>query len=322
MTESVKVSIIVPIYNCAEYLPRCLDSLVNQTLAPLEIILVNDGSTDASPAICRTYAANHSNIILLNQSNGGAAKARIEGEKIATGEYLAFVDGDDWTDQRMFATLYEIARRNNADISQCSYFQTDGSSDGRECDCGDIQTVTIHSAREALMQLFGCRPGREFNFMLWGKLFRRELFAAISFPAYPHQINDVPAIARLFGAARTIASVDGKLYYYFSRGNTGNPSTMDQLHSQQSKFIQSHIEAFDDVSNYYREVDRELYLASLRHTVSWSLSTLIRRNMSPECRLRAVKAIKSAQLYGNPLRPRNKKIIGFILQMIFSMRKS
>lgn len=319
MTESVKVSIIVPIYNCAEYLPRCLDSLVNQTIAPREIILVNDGSTDASPAICHAYAANHPDIVSLNQSNGGAAKARIEGAKIASGEYLAFVDGDDWTDWSMFATLYEIARQNDADISQCGYYQTDSfPPDDRKSDCGDLQIVTLHSARGALMQLFGCRPGRDFNFTLWGKLLRRELFNSISsFPIHPHLINDVPVIARLFGSARTIASINKKLYYYFRRSNSVNPSTMDQLHFQQSKFIQAHIEAFNNVSDYYQKVDPELYLASLRHTIAWSLSALVHKNTSNECKSLAIRTIKSAKILGNPFLPWNKKIVAFILQAIY-----
>lgn len=315
MAVSPKVSVIVPVYNCEKYLSRCINSLGNQTLDGIEILLVNDGSTDDSLKICRSYASQYQNIVVLDQVNGGAAKARVEGLKVSTGEYISFVDSDDWVDGRMLEILYEKACQINADIFQCGFIPTDGSCEQNN-DHGDSQVVSVYPARNAILQLFGCMHGSQFSFTLWGKLFHRRLFEHITFPVHPHMINDVPVVARVFGEAKTAAAIDGKLYYYFDRGDSNNQSTMDQLYSERSKFIQSHLEAFNDVSNYYKERDHELYLASLKHAVSWALSALIRRNISKDCKTLAKEIIKYAQIRGNPFLPWKKKITALIIQDI------
>lgn len=116
-----KVSVIVPVYNAEKFLNRCVDSLINQTLKDIEIILVDDGSKDSSPAICDEYAEEYENINVLHLENGGPARARNKGIEIATGEYIGFVDADDDVKNNMYSVLYENAKKNNADISMCSY---------------------------------------------------------------------------------------------------------------------------------------------------------------------------------------------------------
>lgn len=108
----VKVSVIVPIYNVEKYLKKCLDSIINQTLKEIEIILVNDGSTDGSSLILEEYKRKDNRIILINKINGGQGSARNEGIKIAKGEYIGFVDSDDWISLDMYEKLYEEAEEN------------------------------------------------------------------------------------------------------------------------------------------------------------------------------------------------------------------
>ena len=112
-----KVSIIVPVYNVEKYLKKCLDSLINQTLKDIEIICINDGSTDKSLEILEAYKNRDSRIILLNQENSGQSVARNRGIEIAKGEYLGFVDPDDWIDLDFFEKLYYSATSNDADIA-------------------------------------------------------------------------------------------------------------------------------------------------------------------------------------------------------------
>ena len=113
-----KVSIIVPVYNVSAFLPRCLDSLVNQTLKDIEIIVVNDGSTDESQAIIDTYSANYPHIIkAFKKQNGGLSDARNFGIKRATGDFLGFVDSDDFVDITMFEKLYHKAYETDSDIA-------------------------------------------------------------------------------------------------------------------------------------------------------------------------------------------------------------
>lgn len=111
-----KVSIIIPVYNVEQYLPQCIESCINQTLKDIEIILVNDGSTDSSGAICNRYAQNESRIILLNQANGGLSSARNAGIDIASADYIVFLDSDDWMDKEACEIAYNSARINNADV--------------------------------------------------------------------------------------------------------------------------------------------------------------------------------------------------------------
>ncbi len=115
----IKISVIIPVYNVEKYLRRCLDSVINQTFRDLEIICVNDGSTDGSAEILEEYKSKDARIILLNQENLGLSAARNTGLKIAKGEYIGFVDSDDWVELNFFEKLYEAAKKYNADAA-CS----------------------------------------------------------------------------------------------------------------------------------------------------------------------------------------------------------
>lgn len=110
-----KVSIIVPIYNVEKYIFRCIDSLINQTLKEIEIILVDDESPDSCPQICDEYVKKDSRIKVIHKKNEGLGFARNSGMKMATGEYVAFVDSDDWVDHTMYETIYNIARKEELD---------------------------------------------------------------------------------------------------------------------------------------------------------------------------------------------------------------
>ena len=119
-----KVSIIIPLYNVEKYIRQCLDSIVKQTLKDIQIILVNDGSPDASGEICREYAAQYENVEYYEQTNGGSAKARNHGLDHAKGEYVGFIDADDWVDPDFCEGLYNAAKENNdADIVFCRTYE-------------------------------------------------------------------------------------------------------------------------------------------------------------------------------------------------------
>ncbi len=118
--NNMKISIIVPVYNVEKYLERCLDSLINQTLKDIEIICINDGSTDNSSEILKEYAKKDSRIIIINQNNQGISVARNNGMNKAKGKYIGFVDSDDWVDLDFFEKLYKAAEKHNAQMAVCS----------------------------------------------------------------------------------------------------------------------------------------------------------------------------------------------------------
>ena len=119
--SGIKISIIIPVYNIAEYLPRCLDSVLVQTHKNLEIIVVDDGSIDSSKDVINAYAEKDSRIVAIFKENSGVSDTRNKGLEIATGDYIGFVDGDDYIEPDMYEILLKNALKYNADISHCGY---------------------------------------------------------------------------------------------------------------------------------------------------------------------------------------------------------
>ena len=115
------ISVIIPVYNVEKYISQCLDSVCNQTNRDLEIILVDDGSTDASGKICDEYACHDKRIHVIHQKNSGAAAAKNAGLRVASGEYLSFVDSDDFLELNAYYYMIQIMQTQNADVVQCSY---------------------------------------------------------------------------------------------------------------------------------------------------------------------------------------------------------
>ena len=116
-----KISVIVPVYNVELYLERCLESIVKQTLTDIQIIIVNDGSTDNSLDIIKKYAQYDDRFIVVSQENRGSSAARNKGLKIASGDFIAFVDGDDYISSEMYMTMYNSAIKNSADVVVCQF---------------------------------------------------------------------------------------------------------------------------------------------------------------------------------------------------------
>ena len=127
--EEEKISIIIPVYNVEKYLRKCVQSILNQTYSNLEILLIDDGSTDESGRICEELNKNDSRIKVLHKKNGGVSSARNLGIKRATGKYLIFIDSDDYLEKNMIEVLYNNLRNNNVDISICEYYMDYGNSE-------------------------------------------------------------------------------------------------------------------------------------------------------------------------------------------------
>jgi len=170
-----RVSIIIPVYNLEQYLHRCLDSIVNQTLTEIEIICVNDGSTDGSRAILSAYEQNDPRIRVVDKENEGQGVARNVGISMAKGAYIGFVDADDWVDTDMYEKMYADATKNDADLQLCSVKRLDaaGNNLGIRCDydrfigekVGSSATVFAwHDVRDAIFKV-----GR----FCWNKIYKR-----------------------------------------------------------------------------------------------------------------------------------------------------
>lgn len=162
------ISISVPVYNVDKYLHQCLDSLLNQTLTDIEIIIVDDGSTDGSSQICDEYANNDRRIKVIHKENGGLALARQAALEVATGKYFCACDADDWVELNMYEQLYNKAEETSADIVMCGYWAE--YSNGKQI------THHCHVDLENHTDLFGNAMNGILPCQVWNKLFRRDLF--------------------------------------------------------------------------------------------------------------------------------------------------
>lgn len=131
--NQIKLTVIIPCYNVEKYLRQCLDSVINQTLKEIEIICVNDGSTDRTQKILEEYSKKDDRILVINKPNGGLSSARNAGMEKMQGEYIAFLDSDDWVDLEFYEKLYNAAKTNNADCAIGKTFLYHNESDIRDC---------------------------------------------------------------------------------------------------------------------------------------------------------------------------------------------
>ena len=169
-----KISVIIPVYNTEKYLRCCLDSVTEQTLRDIEIVCVNDGSTDGSLAILRKYAAKDKRIIVINQANKGLSAARNAGLKIATADYISFIDSDDFVYVAFLEQLYHAIQNNNSDIAGCDFVKIRGSREYLPSNKGSEKIY-----ESALNVLLNRKNFIHFN--VWNKLYRRELIREIPF---------------------------------------------------------------------------------------------------------------------------------------------
>lgn len=206
-----KISIIVPVYNVEQYLERMLNSLLNQTYKNLEIILVDDGSTDNSSKICDDYEKKDKRIKVVHQKNSGVSVARNVGIELATGDYIGFVDSDDVICESMYERLYNNMVNNDCEISVCKYCTFDKVP---KFDYSD--SVKIFSTEAALRDIIS--DGVITNF-LWNKLFKKKLFDNIEFPK-GKIYEDMYVMPKLLEKASKLCFDSSKLYGYFVRQNS------------------------------------------------------------------------------------------------------
>ena len=218
------ISVIIPVYNVEEYLCRCVDSVLDQTYRNTEILLVDDGSPDNCPAICDEYARQDARVRVLHQENKGLSGARNAGIDVAKGQWLAFVDSDDYLAPDFLERLLEACERTGSDLSVCRWEYVRGEKIP-EHGTGETR---VYTGREMLANLY--LPDGAYFVVAWNKLYRRELFEGIRYPLGKIH-EDEATTYRIYDKMRKAAYVDRSLYGYFvtpvsiTRGF--NPRRMD-----------------------------------------------------------------------------------------------
>lgn len=235
------ISVIVPIYNVEQYLCRCVECLTAQTYKNLEIILVDDGSPDNCPQFCDEYAKKDSRIKVIHKKNGGLSDARNAGMKVATGEYISFIDSDDYVSNDFIETLYNAILSENSDIVECSVvkFYEDEHFDEYK----DDLKITSFNTEESLSKLIAENP---FKQHVWNKLYKSDLVSGVPY-AVGKLNEDEFWTYQIFGQAKKVTRVNKTMYYYFQRqssimGNTYNLRRLDALEGKANR--QKYIEKY------------------------------------------------------------------------------
>ena len=211
----IKVSVIVPVYNVEKYLRKCLDSIINQTLKDIEIILVNDGSTDSSLSICEEYAEKDKRIIVISKENAGPSHTRNAGLKTAKGEYISFVDSDDYIEENMLETLYNLGKKSSADIVFCNNDIV--PFDKFECSPYPYPTGKTVYVSEFKSDINYFQHG-DITFV-WRKIYRRNFLSLnnIFFDDTLRFSEDKIFTALCLQHAKSICGTDKILYHYVLR---------------------------------------------------------------------------------------------------------
>lgn len=257
------ISIVIPIYNTEEYLGQCLESLVTQSYRNIEIILVNDGSTDNSLSICESYASRYSFVKVYSQDNAGQGSARNLGISKCSGNYLMFVDSDDWVDREIVRKLYENLKISNSGVAVCNFMKTYIDQFERyyrlEEKISSGQVVTLDVEKDLLnsISVYAC-----------GKLIKKEIFDknGIRFPL--HFFEDAVIMPIVYVSANRISFIGDALYYY--RNRSGSTVNSDKMLDDRIYCMTSLIENFKKYGLY------ETYEKQLKENIEQRIQVNLR----------------------------------------------
>ncbi len=258
------VSVIVPIYNVEKYIHRCIESLNRQTLKELEIILVDDGSPDGCGEIIDGYAKQYANIVVVHKENGGLSDARNAGLKVARGQYIGFVDPDDYVEPDMFEKMYLSAKTNQSDLVFCGYNEVFSATFAQQ-----RTFAFISEFKSAAEILSSCIQGN-IGAYAWNKLYKTAIIQDNSI-AFPKGINVVEDQVFFFAYIKHVHSfsvVPDCLYHYIRN----NESICAKYHNRQLEFYKTGFAAIESALHYFEDIAPSLYIQNKMNM----LSTLLR----------------------------------------------
>jgi glycosyltransferase involved in cell wall biosynthesis len=254
-----KISIIVPIYNAAKYLPKCIESILNQTHKDLEIILVDDGSTDESGKIADEYSKKDGRIKVIHKEHGGNTEGRNMALKVASGKFIGFVDHDDFIETDMYEILLSALHKYDADIVQCAHYKINEKNKiFPRYYSGKTREFDNISALEELI------TRKSFKNSLWNKIYKKNLIDGIIFPA--GRLNkDILFNYKAFARAKKLVSIDIPKYYYLMHKESMSGS---YVHLEEMDKFRNLIERLDFISRNFSQLfniaHKEMYFDSLR----------------------------------------------------------
>jgi glycosyltransferase involved in cell wall biosynthesis len=253
---SLLVSVIIPVYNAEQFLKRCLNSIVHQTYSNIEILLVNDGSSDNSRAICDEYAINDQRVNVIHKENAGPSKAREDGINQSKGEYLIFVDADDYIDVNMIERMISVAEQG-FDIVQCGFRKVTVNEELIETI--RLKPTVVKGQKECATNYAAQKNTTNF---LWNRIYRKNLFKDIEYPQL-YAGEDSCLLTQLYASSEAITNIEDQLYSYVM--------TPESLCRQPFSYKRlGNVEAGKFMYNFYIENFPELASFSALHICSYS----------------------------------------------------
>ena len=241
------ISVIVPVYNVEKYLSECLDSILNQTYKQLDVILVDDGSTDSSGDICDSYAKRDRRVQVIHQKNSGVASARNNGLDRARGQYIAFVDSDDFIDNAMYEIMYRKLSISDADMIICGYKKIDEEGKPVHNDSPiKNQELSVHDALEKLNEKNGW-----YYLTVWNRMYKKEVWDNIRFDVGKKH-EDEFIVHKLFARCNKILTIEDKLYSYRNRQNSimtgkADATRLDAVEAVYTRYLFYQQQGWDDL---------------------------------------------------------------------------
>lgn len=236
------ISIIIPVYNVQPYLQRCVDSVLRQTYKKIEVILVDDGSPDRCPNICDEYADFDGRVIVVHKKNGGLSDARNCGLDTASGQYISFIDSDDWVHEKYIEKLYQLLKNTNADISVCNFIKTACENVKADISNEKIYTYTNIGALKQFVDQFYVQL-----VVAWGKLYKKNLFERICFPVGKIHEDEFTTYKIIY-QAKKIALSTAQLLYYFQRKDSimGDEFNIKHMHDA--------LDAYEERASFFQKI--------------------------------------------------------------------
>ena len=311
MSEKI-VSVILPIYNVSDYLCECIDSVMKQTYKNLEIILVDDGSTDSCPQICDAYANKDNRIKVIHKKNGGLSDARNVGIESSTGDYIALVDSDDVISPFFIEELYKTCEINGATIAACKFIKFNKITEIKKTI--KFENTELISGRELIKNIYkgiAC----DYGFTAWNKLYNRHLFDSIKYP-FGRIYEDTFTTYQLYFKARKVALIDTPLYFYRMRPKSIMSSELS------FKKIKDGVDADASVVKFfYNKDDSELLELASSYFCMETLRTYFKdiKTVKKEEYSDSKKYLK--ETYNETWNYCRQSNIGFVKKILFSLIK-
>lgn len=263
--KEILLSVIVPVYNARQTISRCIESIQHQKYENLEIILVDDGSTDDSYSICQNYAELDKRIYIIHKENGGAASARNMGLQFAHGDILTFVDSDDYIDECMYSNMIGFLEKDKLDIVVCG--RIDEYPNNSKIRSFQLQNKTIFSSIDAIRNTL---TWNNMDFSPCDKIFKRELFDTVFFPNGKRS-EDIITIAEVILKADKIGHIGEAYYHYCHRDNSCSTGFSVKLGIDTMHSI-SEVESLLKRSAVFSEISTSLqYYIAHEYLLSWRI---------------------------------------------------